>query len=1073
MYLVELSDIPKTSPVFLAGGGELGGLIAAFDWSVTALGPIAEWPLSRRSAVSILVRSHVPMVSLWGPDGVMIYNDAYAAFAGGRHPDLLGQKVLSGGWPEVAQFNANVLKVCLAGGTLAYRNEELTLHRSGYPEQVWMDLDYSPVPDDEGRPAGVIAIVVEKTKQVAAERLHAAAEARGRLEAERVQLALSAGAIIGTWFWDLPTDQFTIDAAFAQSFGLDATLSHRGVSLQQVISTVHPADRDGLIAAINEVIARGGAYAHQYRVQREDGIYYWIEANGRVELAADGTPLRFPGVLLDISARRAANEARLSSEARLRFVVEEAKDHAILTTDPSGVVTSWSPGAEAIFGWPGTEIVGRTSSILFTPEDLAAGVDERELQMATATGYASDERWHLRKDGRRVFMNGGVRPLPADADGQPQGYMKIARDETERRRTDEALRQLNADLEKEVLKRSHVGGKTWQLSPEILGVANADGIFESSNPAWLQVLGWSQEEISKTPFFDLIHPDDAAKTRAAMDGLRRGEPVLRFENRYRRKDGLYRWLSWVAVPDGMRFYCSARDITDEVAVTTERDGIFELSRDLFGVATFDGYLKSINPAWSVALGRSEAEILGRPFSEIIHPDDLAETLSIVATLQKGEPVQQFQIRLLKADGSSISFAWLATPDVTPGTGIFYTVGRDITNDLAAAAELRDVQAALVQSQKMEAVGQLTGGIAHDFNNLLAGIVGSLELIQKRVTQQGLVGFERHLGIAQGSAQRAASLTQRLLAFSRRQTLDPKPLNVNKIIAGVEDLVRRSVGPTIEVETVGAVGLWVIKIDGAQLENAILNLAINARDAMPHGGRITIETANKWLDDRAAKARDLVSGQYISVCVTDSGTGMTAEVMERAFDPFFTTKPLGQGTGLGLSMIHGFVRQSGGQVRIYSEMGHGTTVCLYFPRFSGTAEDDGPADVEPELEQGQGETVLVIDDEEPIRMLISDVLAEAGYRILEATDGPSGLKVLQSDTRIDLLITDVGLPGGFNGRQVADAARLGRPDLKVLFITGYAENAVVGNGHLAPGMQVITKPFPMTTLALRVREIIES
>jgi PAS domain S-box-containing protein len=1067
---VTFSDM---GPAFLAGGGELGGLIAVFDWSATVLGPIAKWPVSLRSAVSILVRSPVPMVMLWGIDGVMIYNDAYSVFAGGRHPDLLGQKVLSGGWPEVAEFNANVLKVGLAGGTLAYRDHELILNRTGRAEQVWMDLDYSPIPDDEGRPAGVIAIVIETTKRVAAERLRAAAEAKGRLEADRVQLALSAGAIIGTWFWDMPTDRFTIDAAFARSFGLDATLGHTGIPLEQIIATVHPDDRNGLLAAIEEVVARGGDYAHQYRVRRADGKYYWIEANGRVELGADGTPLRFPGVLLDVSARRAANQARLASEERLRLVVEEAKDHAILTTDMDGLVTSWSPGAAAIFGWSSEEIIGHSASVLFTPEDRADKVDVRELQTAAATGYASDERWHVRKDGQRVFMNGSVRLLPADENGRPHGFMKIARDETERRRTDEDLRRLNAHLEQEVLRRSHVGGKTWQLSPEMLGVANSDGFFESSNPAWLQVLGWQQEEISKTPLLELVHPDDLAKTLVGLEGLRRGEPALRFENRYRRKDGTYRWLSWVAVPDGGKFYCSARDITEEVAAATERDRIFEISRDLFGVATFDGHLKSINPAWSVALGRPKAELLTRPFSEIVHPDDLAETAAVIATLQTGQPAHQFRVRLLKADGEPIAFAWSAIPDATPGSGIFYTVGRDVTEEMAAAAELRNVQAALVQSQKMEAVGQLTGGIAHDFNNLLAGISGSLELIQKRVLQQGLTGFDRHLGIAQGSAHRAALLTQRLLAFSRRQTLDPKPLNVNKLIAGVEDLVRRSVGPAIGVEIVGAVGLWVTKIDGAQLENAVLNLAINARDAMPDGGRITIETANKWLDQRAAKERDLLPGQYISLCVTDTGIGMTAEVMGRAFDPFYTTKPLGQGTGLGLSMIHGFVRQSGGQVRIYSEVGHGTTVCLYLPRFAGAADADRPAVVEPELEQGQGEAVLVIDDEEPIRMLIGDVLREAGYRVLEAADGPTGLKVLQSESRVDLLITDVGLPGGFNGRQVADAARFNRPELKVLFITGYAENAVVGNGHLEPGMQVITKPFPMTALALRVREIIES
>jgi CheY-like chemotaxis protein len=256
-----------------------------------------------------------------------------------------------------------------------------------------------------------------------------------------------------------------------------------------------------------------------------------------------------------------------------------------------------------------------------------------------------------------------------------------------------------------------------------------------------------------------------------------------------------------------------------------------------------------------------------------------------------------------------------------------------------------------------------------------------------------------------------------------------------------------------------------------LENALLNLAINGRDAMPDGGRITVETANKWLDARAAKERDLPPGQYISLCVTDTGTGMAPEVAERAFDPFFTTKPLGQGTGLGLSMVHGFARQSGGQVRIYSEIGKGTTICLYLPRFVGELDAEEALDENPAVGGAYGETVLVIDDEAPIRMLIADVLKEAGYRMLEAGDGPSGLKILHSSVGVDLLITDVGLPGGMNGRQVADAARLTRPDLKVLFITGYAENAVVGNGHLDVGMEVITKPFAMSALGARVREII--
>jgi CheY-like chemotaxis protein len=298
--------------------------------------------------------------------------------------------------------------------------------------------------------------------------------------------------------------------------------------------------------------------------------------------------------------------------------------------------------------------------------------------------------------------------------------------------------------------------------------------------------------------------------------------------------------------------------------------------------------------------------------------------------------------------------------------------------------------------------------------------------------------------------------------------------VNRLLSDLEDLIRRTVGPSIEVEVVGASGLWPTLVDPNQLENSVLNLCINARDAMPDGGKLTIETSNKWIDERAARSHDLPVGQYVSVCVTDTGTGMTPDVIAKAFDPFFTTKPIGEGTGLGLSMIYGFARQSGGQVRIYSEVGEGTTMCLYLPRHSEdvsfTDELEGATSVQV---GGEGEVVLVIDDDPTVRMLVAEVLADLGYAVIEAPDGPAGLKVLDSNARIDLLITDVGLPGGMNGRQVADAARVTRAGLKVLFITGYAENAVIGKGGLAEGMYVVTKPFQMDMLAYRIREIIQA
>ena len=489
--------------------------------------------------------------------------------------------------------------------------------------------------------------------------------------------------------------------------------------------------------------------------------------------------------------------------------------------------------------------------------------------------------------------------------------------------------------------------------------------------------------------------------------------------------------------------------------------------------------------------------IGLPFEEVVasvHADDLSRVREeIAAAMQRGGAYRcEFRVRdhdgvfrWIEANGR-VDLNELGVATRFPGVLIdiehrraieeaLREMNQQLEHRVQLALEQREqAEEALRQSQKMEAVGQLTGGIAHDFNNLLTGISGSLEMLETRIAQGRFDVLPRYIDAAQGAAKRAAALTQRLLAFSRRQTLDPKPTNLNRLISDMEELVRRTSGPNIDVEVVGAAGLWTIMIDKNQLENALLNLCINARDAMPDGGRLTIETANRWLDGKAGTERDLPPGQYVSLCVTDTGMGMSQETIGRIFEPFFTTKPLGQGTGLGLSMIYGFVRQSNGQIRVYSEEGHGTTMCLYFPRNHVDAPiEDNDKEGRTDFEGGFGETVLVVDDEQTVRLLMSDLLQDAGYRVLEAPDGPSGLKILQSETRVDFLLTDVGLPGGMNGRQVADAARVLRPNLKVLFVTGYAENAVIGNGHLEPGMQVITKPFSMEDLAAKVRKMIDS
>ena len=404
---------------------------------------------------------------------------------------------------------------------------------------------------------------------------------------------------------------------------------------------------------------------------------------------------------------------------------------------------------------------------------------------------------------------------------------------------------------------------------------------------------------------------------------------------------------------------------------------------------------------------------------------------------------------------------------------------EATARLEAEAEDRErVEEALRQSQKMEAVGQLTGGLAHDFNNLLTGISGSLELIRSRIAQGRPEELGRYIETATASANRAAALTHRLLAFSRRQTLDPRPTDVNRLVGGMEELFRRTAGPAIQLETSFAAEPWPTLCDPHQLENALLNLVLNARDAMPDGGHLLIETANTALLDRRGAPKDwpprnVPPGEYVALTVADTGAGMTPEVIARAFDPFFTTKPTGQGTGLGLSMIYGFVQQSGGHVRLRSEKGQGTTVAIYLPRHLGLADGELEARATPTLPGAAASAVvLVVEDEPAVRMIVVDVLTDLGYSVLEAGDGRSGLTILESGIRVDLLLTDVGLPGGMNGRQLADLARQRRPGLKVLFVTGYAETVAGGDGRMEHGMGVMTKPFGLDALAARVRGIID-
>ena len=621
--------------------------------------------------------------------------------------------------------------------------------------------------------------------------------------------------------------------------------------------------------------------------------------------------------------------------------------------------------------------------------------------------------------------------------------------------------------------------RIWQVSGDMLGVADRDSIWRSVNPAWTATLGWAVADIVGQTSLWLLHPDDRQRTVEEHGRLRDGHTLQGFENRFRTKDGRYRLLSWTAVPlDGQR-YCVARDVTDErerekalrdsldftrlalSAVSGVGVWTYEVASDRFFCDAAIAALYGIDPV------QAAAGILRSGFLANVHVDDL---VALRATMSGGlvrSGDLELEYRIAHPDGST---RWVLSRGHTyfddAGAPLRRTgVGIDMTQQRLMEQQLR-------QSQKMEAVGQLTGGLAHDFNNLLAGILGSLDLMTIRIGQGRIGELSRYINVAKGAATRAAALTHRLLAFSRRQTLNARPTDINALVAGMEELIRRTVGPAIAIQVQPGAALWTARVDANQLENALLNLCLNARDAMPDGGRIVIDTGNHVLDAPAAAALDIAPGPYLCLGVADSGSGMTAQVMAHAFDPFFTTKPTGQGTGLGLSMIYGFVRQSGGQVQIESAVGRGTRMRVYLPRH------DGAAEVAPALAPGlpaagatQGETVLVVDDEPMVRMLVTEVVRDLGYGAIEAGDGAQALAVLQSGARVDLLVTDVGLTGGINGRQVADGGRGARPGLKVLFITGYADHAVLGDGTLEPGMHVLTKPFAVAELGRLIRTLI--
>ncbi|MDE1148707.1 MAG: PAS domain-containing protein [Azospirillaceae bacterium] len=761
------------------------------------------------------------------------------------------------------------------------------------------------------------------------------------------------------------------------------------------------------------------------------------------------------------------------SEAKFRTLAE-AMPNLVWTARPDGALDWFNPGVYAYTGAPGGALDGRAWTWIVHPDDAALAMGAWDAAVKSGDTYQVESRLR-RADGAYRWHLARAVPI-RDADGGITHWLGTNTDIEDQKAAALALATLNETLERQVAERTRERDRAWNTARDLLLVLDPQGVFHSANPAWQTILGWAPDQVPGRHYSDFLHPDDLATGADALAQAVAG--TLEYtEIRFRHRDGGYRWIGWLAAPEEDLIYATGRDVTreKEQAQALEQSearlrSVFNTSYQHQGLLTPEGVVLDANPTSLAGINAAREDVVGRPFWEtpwFTATPGISELMrTALPRVRAGRTVRREIVINLPAGRHTFDFSLRPLFDSAGKVIAIVPEAMDVTARRAAEEQLR-------QAQKMEALGQLTGGIAHDFNNMLMGISGAVELIRRRLTTGRGDGLERYLDAAASSVQRAAGLTHRLLAFARRQSLDTRPQDVNGLVGTFADVLRRTLGAGVTLETTLAPDLWPALTDANQFESALLNLALNARDAMPGGGRLTIVTHNQALAAPAKGGADAIkAGDYVLVAVTDTGTGMIPAVVEKAFDPFFTTKPIGQGTGLGLSMIYGYARQSGGHVRIDSEIGRGTTVTLALRRAPAETEIAAvPADgTAPMLPPGLGETVLVVEDDHTVRLLVTDVLRDLGYRYIEAKDARSAIPHLESSRAIDLLVTDVGLPN-MNGRQLAEIARQFRPNLKVLFITGYAENATARAGFLHPGMDILPKPFALDALAAKIRQMI--
>jgi PAS domain S-box-containing protein len=1004
---------------FLAAGGEAAAIIADYDWGQTSLGAIATWTESLKSTISLILHSPVPIVTLWNDDGVMIYNDAYSVFAGKRHPRLFGSRVREG-WPEVAAFNDNVMRTVLSGKTLAYADQELTLFRNGVAEQVWMNLDYSPILDTTGKPAGVIAVVVETTAKIRAQR---------DLIAEREslrQLFEQAPGIIATLSG--PDHTFTMaNAACLRMIG------GRELIGRSTRSVLPEAEAQGFVAILDKVyrdakpfVGRGLPWLPEYGDGGEPRQYY-VDFVFQPILGDDG---RTSGIFIqghDVTEQKQAELALRESEERFRLVAEDAAV-MLWMADPKGRCVYVNRAMRAFLNITQEQAPSFPWATLLHPDDRAYLTVATQKARQTSIGFSAECRVR-RADGAWRQISTSIQPRSAP-NGHFLGLIGVNVDITDERAAQIALRR-----ETRVLTVLNETGTA------IAAQLDLTELVQMVTDAGVEMSGAAHGAF----FYNVVDEAGESYMLYALSGAARDT---------------FRHL---AMPRATKLFQPTfrgdRVVRSDDIVA---DPAYGLSSPYFGLPVGHVSVRSylavpVKSRSGAVLG---ALLFGHPEPGIFKPD---------------------HERLLKGVAAQAAIA-------IDNARLFQAAEREIAERKRAEAALQALNAtleervaeavreqlkaeeALRHSQKMEAIGKLTGGVAHDFNNLLQVVSGNLQLLSKDVS--GNRRAERRVESALVGVDRGAKLASQLLAFGRRQALEPRVVNIGHLVAGMADMLLRTIGEGIEITTVLADGLWNTFVDPGQLENALLNLAINARDAMDGRGRLTIEVQNTVIGEAdVSRYSELAPGAYVMVAIADTGPGMSQEVVDRAFEPFFSTKPQGKGSGLGLSMVYGFVKQSGGFVNIETEIGKGTRLRLYLPP-TDEAEDGMIGSVALPVTGGE-ETILIAEDDEAVRNTVVEILGELGYRIIAVRDASEALAVIESGISIDLFFTDVIMPGPLSSADVARRARDRRPRLAVLFTSGYTENSIVHGGRLDPGLDLLPKPYSREALARKIRQVLDA